>query len=126
MALASVAGTKYCLELLSPCFLARSSWRARLALGAVRAIPPGVCFASPVHMIKGCCWSRLITAISRSVPYCWPSSITIKESSCMNPPMVDHCIVRSWATVPPVASTIWHLLSMVLLSLGWMSNLVCE
>ena len=70
MALASVAGVKYCRALLNPCFLARSSWRARLALGAVRAIPPGVCSVSPVHMIRGCCWSRPITAISRSVPYC--------------------------------------------------------
>ena len=34
--------------------------------------------------------------------------------------------MRSWATVPPVAGIIWHLFSMVLLSLRWMSNLVCE
>ena len=123
---ARVAGVKYCRALLSSCFLARSSWRDRLAFGAVRAIPPGVCSASPVQISKGCCWSRLMTAISRSMPYCCPSSITISESSCINPPIADHCIVRSWATVPPVASTIWHLLSIVLLSLGCMSNLVCE
>ena len=126
IAFARVAGVQYFRALPSPCFLARSSWRDRLALGAVRAIPPGVCSASPVQIIKGCCWSRLMTAISRSVPYCWPSSITISESSCMNPPIADHCIVRSWATVPPVASTIWHLLIIVFLSLGWISNLVCE
>ena len=54
MASASVAGIKYCLALLRPCFLAKSSWRARLALDAVRAMPPGVCSASHVQMIKGC------------------------------------------------------------------------
>ena len=37
--------------------------------------------------------------------------ITISDNSCMNPPKADHCMVRSWATVPPVASTIWHLFS---------------
>ena len=52
IALARVAGVKYCLALLSPCFLARSSWRERLAFGAVRGIPPGVCSASPVYMIR--------------------------------------------------------------------------
>ena len=44
-----------------------------------------------------------MTAISRSVPYCWPSSMTMRDNSCMKPPSVDHCMVRSWATVPPVA-----------------------
>ena len=39
-------------------------------------------------MTRGCCLSRLMTAISRSVPYCWPSSMIRRESSCMKPPSV--------------------------------------
>ena len=54
MAPASVAGMKYCLALLSLCFLARSSWRARLALGAVRAIPPVFFFRpAPLWLLPG-------------------------------------------------------------------------
>ena len=34
----------------------------------------------------------------------------------MKPPSIDHCMVRSWATVPPVATTNWHLLNICLLS----------
>ena len=117
IASANVDGIKYFLLLLRPCCLARSSCRDRLALGAARARPPGVCCASPVHKMRGWVRSKLIVAISRSVPYCWPSSITIRERSCMNPLIVDHCIVRSWLTVPPVAMTNWHFASICLRSL---------
>ena len=99
--------------------MANRSWRDLLALGAAWAMPPGVCCESPVHRTRGCCLSRLITAISRSVPYCWPSSITRRERSCMKPLSVDHCMVRSCAIVPPVAITSWHLFSICLLSLGF-------
>ena len=63
--------------------------------------------------------SRLITAISRSVPYCLHRSPARRKRSCMKPPSVDHCMVRSWAIVPPVAMTSWHLFSNCLLSLVW-------
>ena len=70
MASNKLDGMKYVLLLRRPCFLASKSCRDRLALGAARASPPGVCCASPVQRISGCCLSRLIVAISRSVPYC--------------------------------------------------------
>ena len=40
------------LLLLRPCFSASRSCRDRLAWGAARASPPGVCCASPVQMWK--------------------------------------------------------------------------
>ena len=80
IASARLDGMKYVLLLRRPCRLASKSLRDRLALGAVRAIPPGVCWASPVQSMSGCCLSRLIVAISRSDPYCWPSSMIINAS----------------------------------------------
>ena len=70
MASARLDGMKYVLLPGRPCLLASKSCRDRLALGAARASPPGVCCASPVHRISGYCLSRLTVAISRSVPYC--------------------------------------------------------
>ena len=69
IAFARVAGVKYCRALLSPCFLARSSWRDRLAFGAVRAIPPGVCSASPVQICEKRKPKYTSCALKSTLPY---------------------------------------------------------
>ena len=50
---AKVEGIKYFLLVPRPCYLARSNFRHRFALGTVRATSPGVCCASPVHNLTG-------------------------------------------------------------------------
>ena len=86
-----------------PMFFGHRSCRDRFALRAARLIPLSVC-ESPVHRMRGCCLIRLMTAISLSVPSCCSSSMTMRESSCINPPSV----ARSCGIVPPVANTSWH------------------
>ena len=88
------------------------------------AIPPGVCWASPIHTTKQVGGSRATVVTSRSPPNCWASSKMVSINLDKNSSKAGKLLHRSLAKDPPVITRSRHLGSLSVLAEWRMSKYV--